>query len=418
METAVAQAHRQVNAVIVIIDGLGDLPVAGLRQRTPLEAAETPCLDRWASGGEIGLLDPIGPGIIPHTHSGVGVLMGMHPKYCDQLGRGVVEAAGLGVSIGTGDVALRCNFGTVESVSDALAVRDRRAGRIGVGTKSLAEALNQIELEQGVRHQFRATSQHRGVLILSGEGLDHRVTDTDPGDHDSSQLIRICRPLHPDAQRTADLVNRFSERARAILSGHEVNRGREREGLPVANAILMRGAAGSSEIRGELSDRNLTSSLVSGCNTVKGLGRLLGMTVLENSSFTADLETDLDAKIDAAISAMRESRIVFVHVKGPDLCAHDLDPVGKRDFLQRIDVALRPLTETGALLAVATDHTTDSNSGRHTADPVPCLISLPDQRHASACSPMNFGETACRNGALRRITSRQFLECILQKISV
>jgi 2,3-bisphosphoglycerate-independent phosphoglycerate mutase len=145
---------------------------------------------------------------------------------------------------------------------------------------------------------------------------------------------------------------------------------------------------------------------------VLGLGRVFGFDTVSDPRFTGSVDTDLHAKIAAVRSALRDHEIVFLHVKAPDICSHDRKPLAKRDFLQRLDEALGPLLETGAIIAVAADHTTNSNSGFHTADPVPSLISLPGSgRSASAVefAPVKFGEAACRRGNMSRQISNEFL---------
>ena len=128
-------------AVIVIPDGLGDLPVEGLGGLTPLEAARTPVMDSLAASGRFGLVDPIAPGVIPNTDSAVALLLGLPPGEVGRLKRGPVEAAGAGCALRKGDIAARANFATVEPRGDRLLVTDRRAGRITEGTADLAAAL-------------------------------------------------------------------------------------------------------------------------------------------------------------------------------------------------------------------------------------------------------------------------------------
>ena len=124
--------------LFLVIDGLGDRPQPGLSNRTPLQAASTPGLDAWATGGLSGLVDPIESGVVPNTHSGTGVLLGLYPDQFGDLRRGPIEAAGAGVSLSAGDVAFRANFATLEERDGGLQVIDRRARRITGDTEQLA----------------------------------------------------------------------------------------------------------------------------------------------------------------------------------------------------------------------------------------------------------------------------------------
>ena len=398
--------------IVLIIDGLGDLPIDQLGGKTPLEAAHTPVLDQMASLGRYGLVDPIDPGETPNTHSGVGMLLGMLPEQADRLARGPVEAAGLGFELQSGSVAMRANFATLEPQDDGFVVVDRRAGRIDEGATTLASLIEYIELDEGVSASFRSTDQHRGLLVLSGPGLDPGISDTDPGDRPMPSPLLECLAVNPSARLAALMVNRFIQLAHQNLQDHPVNRDRAAAGLPPANGVITRGAGGVLTLDNIIRDQGLHASVISGCNTVKGLGSLLGFDVVSDPRFTGALDTDLEAKIQAAISQHLDHDLVFVHIKAPDICGHDRQPLLKRDFLEKLDSTLAPLTGAGTVIALASDHTTNSNSGFHTADPVPALLYCPDM--AGSHAKVNFGESACRKGNLPRQTSHSLLQEILR----
>lgn len=406
-ETAVRE-----KCILLIIDGLGDLPHPDLGGRTPLEAAATPVLDLMASSGRCGLIDPISPGKVPNTHSGTGILMGLLPEQAHRLNRGPVEAAGAGKVLANGDIAARANFATLKPLGNGFLVTDRRADRITSGTIELAAALTDVDLGDNIRASLVSTDQHRGVLILSGPGLSAAVTDTDPGNVDMPAATKSCKPLNPDAELTAAKINRFIDTAHRQLVNHPVNAARLAAGQMPANGIITRGAGQQFDVDNILHSLGIRAVMISGCNTVLGLGHFFGIDVIEDSRFTADLETDLDAKMATAKIALRDREMVFVHIKAPDLCSHDRQPLAKRDFLQRLDTAMKPLLQSGVIVAVGADHTTDSNSGFHTADPVPSLIWQPGA--GSAETTLNFGENACRNGNMQRQLSSEFLARVLR----
>lgn len=401
----------QKKCVLIIIDGVGDLPVPALAGKTPLEAANTPVLDTLAGSGLYGQVNPIIPGEIPNTHSGTGMLMGLLPEQADRLSRGPVESAGRGWKLSTGDVAVRANFATMDTDGGEFMVTDRRAGRISTGTKELAASLSDIDLGDGVRGSLMATDQHRGVLILTGPGLDASISDTDPGSSILPAAAKTCEPLEPGAALTAAKINQFVDEARRRLVNHPVNIARVRDGLLPANCILTRGAGSQLELDNVLLMRGVKVAAVAGCNTVRGLSRIFGFDIIDDPRFTATLDTDVHAKIGAAISALSDHDMVFVHFKAPDICSHDLQPLAKRDFLQRVDAAMQPLLREGVVVAVGADHTTDSNTGFHTADPVPALISASDPIRMG--EPVNFGEALCRQGNMDRQLSSEFLLKVL-----
>jgi 2,3-bisphosphoglycerate-independent phosphoglycerate mutase len=398
-------------AVILIVDGMGDLPVPGLAGLTPLEAAHTPHLDHLAATGLYGLIDPIAPGEIPNTDSGTGLLMGLQPRDVERLRRGPVEAAGAGSPLKNGDVAMRANFATVQQRDGQWWVTDRRAGRIDQDVPELIAALEGIEMPAGVTVNLRHTEQHRAVLVLSADGLDGHITDTDPGDEvRPAPLLRsqAALPARPAAHRTAGLLNQYLDAVNDRLQHLALNRQRMAQGKLPANALITRGAGQATDLGNVIHAAGLSAAVVSGCNTVRGLASLFGYEVIRDPRFTATKETDIAGKVDAAIQALRGHDLVFVHFKAPDLFAHDRDPHGKKMILERFDAALAPLLQQQVIIGCAADHSTDSNSGRHTADPVPALLFLPGRNEAR--TPVKFGETACRSGNLPRQNSSRFIQ--------
>jgi len=400
--------------VLLIIDGLGDLPIPELDNKTPLEAANTPVLDRLAGSGWYGLVDPIKPGKIPNTHTGTGMLMGLLPEQAENLKRGPVEAFGAGYEMAPGDVALRANFATVEQRDGAYFVTDRRAGRITNGAKELAASLMDMDLGDGIRASFISTDQHRGALVFTGAGLSDAISDTDPGDQSMPVVLEGCRALEPEAEFTASKINLFIGKSREILADHPVNIARSQDGKPVASGIIVRGAGSYTKIDNLLHLQNVRAAIVTGCNTVTGLGRLFGFNAIRDPRFTADVNTDLSAKIKAVCTALQSHDMVFVHVKAPDICSHDRQPLAKRDFIQRLDKALEPLLDEGLIIVVGADHTTNSNTGAHSADPVPSLIYEPGTD--SRLESVKFGETLCRDGNMDRQISNEFLSGVLRKM--
>jgi 2,3-bisphosphoglycerate-independent phosphoglycerate mutase len=248
------RASALTRAVVLIVDGMGDLPVPELNGKTPLEAAFTPNLDRLAGTGWYGQIDPIAPGITPNTDSGTGMLMGMSPDHADRLRRGPVEAAGAGYPLQQGDVAMRANFASVQSSGEQCMVTDRRAGRIEHDVPALIAALSAIETPPGFSVQLRATDQHRAVLVMSAAGLDGQISDTDPGDEKLPAPMLRSLASRPEAEFTAEMLNRYLDAVKALLQGHAVNQQRAALGKPLANALITRGAGEAVEIGNVIRD--------------------------------------------------------------------------------------------------------------------------------------------------------------------
>ncbi|MDR3630825.1 MAG: hypothetical protein P4L42_10850 [Desulfocapsaceae bacterium] len=399
--------------LMFILDGLGDRPVPELRGRTPLEAARTPCMDALLTRGMGGLMDPLSPGVPVDTHTGTALLTGVCLKDARFLRRGPIEAAGAGVAMRNGDVAVRCNFATVEKGGDQFLIKNRRAGRLGEReVAELAMSLQQIDLGDGIYGSVHPATQHRAILHLTGPGLSADITDSDPmsGVSLRIQKVRAHDPHNIRAVATAEAVNRFLGIACARLPDHPFNVARRKAGGLEANGIICRGAGEILVLDNLLHHLNIKAAIITGDCTIVGLGRLLRHTVHTSSGFTALADTDIKAKIQMAIDALDRHELVFIHLKGPDICSHDLNPRGKMEFLERFDQALTAVPADDLVIGITGDHSSDSNQGDHCGDPVPSLLSSPGGRR-DLCR--EYGETACCQGGLGRISANSFLISML-----
>ncbi len=404
--------------VLLILDGLGDRGQQQFGGATPLEAAATPNMDRLITAGQGAIVDPLFPGVPVGTHTGTGILLGIPPGEIIHLARGPIEAAGIGLNGPDGELLIRANLATIEQNGDGFRILDRRAGRISEQDAALLAAeLRDLDLGDGVRASLYPATQHRAVLCLQGEGLSARISDTDPGDLDHPAALPPARPLQDDlrARASARAINRFTQIAHRRLKEHPVNRHRLESGLPPANGILCRSPGMRHPVQGLTRHLGIHPALIARESTVTGLGHLLGFTVLENPGFTALPDTDLEAKVDTAITALAQHDLVFLHIKGPDICAHDRDPEGKRQLLERIDHAISPLLDQGLVIGITGDHSTDCNSGRHVGDPVPSLLHAPQGRR-DGCR--TFGETECGLGGMGRVSGTGFLCALLDAMGV
>jgi len=397
-------------AVLVIADGLGGRPT-DVRGKTCLEAASTPCLDALAGRGAVGLVDPIGPGIRPGSDTAHLSLLGYDPR-AYYTGRGVFECLGIGMDVHAGDICFRANFATADRRGDQFIVLDRRAGRIESGQDRLAEALNGMALETvpGVSVQFRASTQHRGALLLRGENLSRDVTENDP--HENGQAAHRFRPLpgHDDeaARRTAAALNEVVERSYDVLKNHPVNVERiAKEKLP-ANYLLARGAANCPHIEPFESIYGVKGAVVAGGALYRGVALACGMKAIDVPEATGGLDTDLGAKARAALKALQTHDLVFVHAKGTDNAGHDRNAEAKVAFIERLDRELFGVLESAldwqeTHLAFTGDHTTPIDYGDHTAEPVPVLFVGPNVRQDKVTA---FGEGAAGSGGLHRFSGQ------------
>ncbi len=391
--------------LLIVCDGLSDRPVREFDRKTPLQAARKPAMDALARHGVSGLMDVIGHGIVPGSDTAHLALFGYDPHKV-YTGRGPIEAAGAGIELRREDVAFRCNFATVD---DSMRVLDRRAGRIKKGTSELASAITGMKLGD-VTAIFKEGSEHRGVLVLRGEGLDHRVTDVDPHHEDT---ILESRPLVSEAAKTAKAVNEFVRRSHEVLLSHPVNRQRIKDGLPPANAILPRGAGSTGEIETMTERYGIKCAAVAGVNLVKGICRLVGMHVPEIPGATGGLDTDYSAKGKAALRLLESNDFVFVNIKAGDIASHDGDFRTKVRVVESIDamlgVLLKDLREE-VVVALTCDHSTPVSVKDHSADPVPITVSGGGARVDGI---KKFDEVSVAGGALGRMRGMDLMPVLL-----
>lgn len=392
-------------ALLVILDGLGGRPT-DFGGATCLERAAHPNLDELAAQGALGLMDPIAPGIRPGSDTAHLSIFGYDPLQV-YTGRGAFEVLGIGMEVKGGDICFRANFATVEEREGKLIVVDRRAGRLEEG-KLLEEAVNAVSLRDfGVEFFFRASTEHRGALILRGENLSAAVSDTDP--HEIGVPVAEAKPLDGSeaARRTAQILNAFTRRAYEALRDHPVNRKRVAEGKLPGNALLLRGAAVMPHLVPVTETYGIRAACIAGGALYKGVARLAGMEVLNVPGATGDLKTDLRAKARAALEALQTFHLVFVHIKGTDNAGHDGDAEAKKSFIERVDREffgeLLPRLPKDVHICVSGDHTTPPAVREHTADPVPALFFGPAIRPDRT---RTFTERAAGEGGLGRFSGR------------
>jgi len=391
--------------LLIVCDGLSDRPAKEFDMKTPLQAARKPAMDALARHGMNGVMDVIAPGVVPGSDTAHLALFGYDP-YRVYTGRGPIEAAGAGIAVLKGDVAFRCNFATVDK---SMKIKDRRAGRIKVGTSELAQALTGMSID-GVTAVFKEGSEHRAVLVLKGAGLDHRVSDVDP--HNEGK-IRQSTPLAPKAKKTADVLNEFVRRSFDILSDHPVNKDRVKKGLPPANIVLPRGAGSINELEPMGARIGMKCAAVAGVTLVKGICRLVGMDVPDVQGATGGLDTDYKAKAEAALGLLKMNDFVFVNVKAGDVASHDGDFRMKVRVVESIDMMLGMILKDlpdHVIVALTCDHSTPVSIKEHSADPVPLAISGGGGRVDGV---KDFDEISAATGALGRIRGTDLMPIML-----
>ena len=392
--------------LLMIFDGLGDRPLNELGHKTPLEATPKPNLDWFASNGVNGLVDPIAPGVVAGSDTSHLALFGYDPKEV-YTGRGPFEAAGVGIELEPGDIAFRGNFA---SADEDLRLTDRRAGRIREGTEDLAKALDGLKLGR-IKTIVRAGTDHRVAVVLRGRGLSPEVTDTDP--HQAGETILESEARKPEAKATAKAVNAFTKQAYKVLKDHPVNRARAAKGEPPANTVVLRGAGVYPDLVPITERLHLKAVGIAGVALIRGMFRTVGMDVLEVPGATGGLDTNMTAKADAALGALRKYDLVVLHVKAPDLCGHDGNASEKIRVIERLDAmmgGIKARLPGEIVIAITADHSTPVALKEHSGDPVPLTIFGEGVRVDDV---LNFDERSMAHGALGRICGQDVMNLLL-----
>jgi 2,3-bisphosphoglycerate-independent phosphoglycerate mutase len=380
------ELHVKNNSKIVLYvgDGLGGLPQEP-GGPTELEAANTPNLDALAKIGVCGGSIPVFPGISPGSGPGHLGLFGYDPvKYL--IGRGALEATGIGFELREGDVAIRANFC---SLDDAGNITDRRAGRIPTEESApLAVKLREVSIP-GVEVFVEPVKEHRFVVVLRGPGLGGHVHDTDP------QKTGVP-PLAPTAyddnsRKTAEVAAEFIKQARAILKGQ-----------PKANGLTLRGVSGKPKLPSYEEVYGLKAAAIAVYPMYKGLARLAGMDIVGKAQ-------TLDEQMTVLEENWGKYDFFFIHFKYTDSSGEDGNFAAKVKRTEEYDAAVPRIMALKPDVFIATgDHSTPSMLASHSWHPVPTLLVAKNCR-TDLCQ--KFGESECVRGGLGQFEAK-YLMCL------
>ncbi|MFC1682563.1 alkaline phosphatase family protein, partial [Nanoarchaeota archaeon] len=404
--------------VLVVLDGIGDLPNKQLNDMTPLEAAETPNLDILASKSELGYMYPVRPGFVPESDEAIVSIFG---NDLISSTRGQLEARGAGVKLTRGDLAFRANFATIDSLKNGNII-DRRAGRTltTVEAEILSNALNKINMP--CKFVFAPTIQHRGALVFRG-GFSDNITGNDStyskGQPESAVKIGYCKPKddEEDSQYAASIVNEFLRKAYDVLDKHPLNEERRKRGLMPANYLLVRGAG--IEVPKLKIYRKWFS--VAYMPLEKGFSKLCGMKIfsfnypkLKNMDVYATLYAGLKKACKFSIKSLKKGRksfdYAYIHIKETDLPGHDNKPIEKKTMIEYIDKTLFSFlrkfsVQNKVKVVVTADHSTPCKLREHSAHPVPVLFYDPSNKVKN--EGKRFCEDEARKGKLGRVIGKE-----------
>jgi 2,3-bisphosphoglycerate-independent phosphoglycerate mutase len=372
--------------VVILGDGMADLPLAALQGRTPLQAAKIPNMDMVARQGRNGLAKTVPEGFPPGSDVANLSVMGYEPqKY--YTGRAPLEAAAMGVRLAGDDIAFRCNFVTVE---DGI-MKDYSAGHISSQEgRELIGALAHLMPAQ----RLYAGVSYRNLLVLKAgaEAIctpPHDITD---------QPIQCFLPRGPDAKLLIDLM----EKAKPILASHPVNLRRIAEGKRPANMIWLWGQGPAPAMPTFQEKYGLRGAMISAVDLLKGIGTYAGLEVIDVPGATGTIDTNYEGKVQAALRALERLDFVYLHIEAPDEAAHEGDLEQKIRAIEIFDQrVVGPMIEglersgNDWRVLLLPDHATPISIKTHSRDPVPFAIM---GRGISPDSVQRFDEEEAKQG--------------------
>ena len=418
--------------VYVILDGLGDDPLDALHGRTPLEVARTPHLDGLAARGRNGYVTTVGEGIAPESDIAVFSILGYDPHE-HHTGRGPLEAVGAGLQVDRGDLAYRVNFATVERDGDRWVILDRRVGRDLSSDEALAlaaEVQDKVVIP-GASFDFRATIGHRGVLVLRADSpLSAEVENSDPAygrqgalgvaletfDNHVVNVSPVDGHDTEEARRASEITNAWLRASYEVLDASAVNSQRVASKKLPGNFVLTRD--GGDHLPDLVPFKEKFGPEM-GCFVEMpvelGIARLTGMGIVEAPTGIPAPE-QYEAWAGLALEAIEGYDGLYIHIKGPDVPAHDGDHDAKIRSIEEIDSIfferlLGELDLRKSIVAVTADHSTSCARKAHTDGPVPLLVSggavTPDGVEA-------YGESASRSGSLGHLLGPEIMPALVE----
>lgn len=372
--------------VMLVADGLGGLPLTP-GGKTELETAVTPNLDALARIGVQGGSIPVAPGIAPGSGPGHLGLFGYDPIQF-VIGRGALEATGIGFEMQPGDVAARGNFCTLDADGK---ISDRRAGRISSEESApLAIKLREVKIP-GVQVFVEPVKEHRFVVVFRGEGLAGQIKDTDPQKTGVPPLAAIA--ADEASRKTAEIANEFIKQATALLKGQ-----------PKASGLTLRGFSGRPNLPSYEEVYGLKAAAIAVYPMYKGLARLVGMDIVGKAQTLAE-------QMEVLAQNWNAYDFFFIHFKYTDSTGEDGAFDAKVKRIEELDAALPKITALKPTVLIVTgDHSTPSYLKSHSWHPVPTLLV------SDCCRPdgnVSFGENTSIRGGLGQFEAKHLMTLAL-----
>ncbi|MDR0873201.1 MAG: cofactor-independent phosphoglycerate mutase [Prevotellaceae bacterium] len=403
--------------IIILGDGMADEPIAALGNKTPLQAANKPAIDKIAALGQNGMLSTIPAGFAPGSEIANLSVLGYDVAEVFE-GRGSLEAASMGVPIAAGEMAMRCNLICIENDK----IKNHSAGHIS--NEEAAELIDFLNNELvGVEHlrpnmKFHAGVSYRHLFIMKGG--NKKLICTPPHDVPGTPFRDVMiRAAAPEAEETAKILNDLTLRSQALLENHPVNIKRRAAGKDPANSIWLWSPGYKPQMKTMPEIYGFASgAVISAVDLIKGIGVYAGLQPIEVEGATGLYNTNYEGKAQAAIEALRTHNFVYLHIEASDEAGHEGDVDLKVRTIEYLDSRIvKPIFEEVSkwnepvAIAILPDHPTPCVLRTHTSNAVPFIIY---KRGAQPDSVQQYDEFSAQNGSFGHITGKDFIEEFLK----
>ena len=396
-------------SIIILGDGMADYPLEILGGKTPLMAAAKPNIDELARIGRCGLLSTVPPDMPAGSEVANLAVLGYDVREVYQ-GRGVLEGAAIGVVLGEDDLAMRCNLLCLEDGK----IKNHSAGHISTEeAKLLIEAINQELGTESVR--FYPGVSYRHLLVVKNGSP--RIKLTPPHDVPGTPWRDVLpQALGAEGEETAKLLTDLIVRSHAVLENHPVNQARRAAGKDPANSVWFWSAGKKPQMQSYQELFGKSGAVISAVDLLHGIGVYAGFRVIKVPGATGLYNTNYEGKVAAALDAIRDVDLVYLHVEAADEAGHEGDALLKTKCIEALDSrVVKPIFEATqkspepVAIAFLPDHPTPCSTRTHAYDPVPFIIYKPG---AEPDSVERYDEESAKNGAYGMLANGEFIRAL------
>ncbi|MBU0627573.1 MAG: cofactor-independent phosphoglycerate mutase [Nanoarchaeota archaeon] len=397
--------------IIFLIDGAADYACGELDGKTPLQAANKPNIDLIAKKGKCGMLETVPKDMQPDSAVANMSLLGYDLKRCYQ-GRGVLEAANMGVELESGDVALRCNLITVEDNK----IKDYSSGHIS--NEEAEQLIRAVDRGLGNKEiKFYPGVSYRHLIVLKGNKFSSDIECYPPHDFIGSPIAKVLvKARGAGSELTAGVLNKLMFDSKNILEKHPVNIERKKNGKNIANSVWFWSPGRKPEMETFQEIYGIKGAVISAVDLINGLGRYAGFDVIKVNGATGLWDTNYEGKADACVEALKNHDLVYVHVEAPDEAGHSGDAKLKvktiEDFDKRLLGRVLDKVKGKITISILPDHLTPIKLKTHVYGAVPFVIYRSGKKGDKV---EKYDEENCKKGYYGLLKGNEFIKEFLDK---